>query len=95
MLQQWLRDRCVPAVATVVSGDADLICRKNNVNFEQLVRYHILVVAVCVHTHTYYQVYYHVHNWYTFTLYGVGLYFFFVPIVVDLMVLFFVGLFVF
>lgn len=39
MLQQWLRDRCVPAVATLVTEDADLICRKNNVNFEQLVRY--------------------------------------------------------
>ena len=54
MLQQWLRDRCVPAVATVVSGDADLICRKNNVNFEQLVRCHVLV-AVCVHPHPRYQ----------------------------------------
>lgn len=38
MLQQWLRDRCVPVVATLVTEDADLACRKNNLNFEQLVR---------------------------------------------------------
>eukprot|EP00752_Nemacystus_decipiens_P016769 g15006.t1 len=37
MLQQWLRDRCTPLVATLVTEDADLACRKNNLTFEQLV----------------------------------------------------------
>lgn len=39
MLQQWLRDRCTPLVATLVTEDADLACRKNNLTFEQLIRY--------------------------------------------------------
>lgn len=38
MLQQWLSARCVPLVATLVTEDADLTCRKNGVNFEQLIR---------------------------------------------------------
>lgn len=38
MLQEWLRDRCVPVVATLVTEDADLACRKNNLSFEQLIR---------------------------------------------------------
>ena len=38
MLQQWLSARCVPLVATLVTEDADLTCRKNGLNFEQLIR---------------------------------------------------------
>lgn len=42
MLHQWLRDRCVPVVVTLVTEDADRACRKNSVNFEQLVRFVLL-----------------------------------------------------
>lgn len=38
MLQEWLRERCVPVVATLVTEDADIACRKNSLSFEQLVR---------------------------------------------------------
>lgn len=41
MLHQWLRERCVPVVATLVTEDADQLCLKNNVNFEQLVRWDV------------------------------------------------------
>jgi hypothetical protein len=36
MLQAWLRNRCSPTVATLVTEDADTACAENNLSLEQL-----------------------------------------------------------